>query len=223
MHYVPGITVRDLPAPPTVDQVVQRLAWPVFAFVAQPHLEEGSYGTKGVNDQLMEASLTYSVYRHPDDLENPSNFAEDIASTQSAIAKAVSDKQPEWFMESLRRRRYPMLWEAVSTTRLGLDADRSLAERLAERVNHVLINTVESRRRSSEGAPPTLDHEVAAGDAQSGFTLNIDGTDIEALLLDSDPDVIGWAAEVDDCAVLIAFSRDFAGMIDLRLERRQVA
>lgn len=221
MRIIPGITARDLPVPPTIDQVVQEFGAPVFTLVSQPHLVEASAGAFSMGGVPVEVSLNYCVYRHPDAPEDPSNFADDIKATRSAIDTATAAGQPAWFVDTLQRMMYPMLWEAVRTVKLGFDPDRPLAERLAEHVNHVVINTVESRRQSSPDALPRLDHEIMARHAQPGSTLNIDGTDVDALTIDTDPNVIGWAADVDDCAVLVAVSRDFADMIDITLHRRR--
>lgn len=223
MHFASGMTARDFPEPPTIDQVVQDFGAPVFTLVAQPHLDEVSHGTFGSSGMLISVSLSYCVYRHPEDLEDPANFADDIEATLWAIDQAQASDQPTWFMDSLRRRRYPMLWEAVQTVRLGFDMDRPLAERLAEHINHVLINTIENRRQSNPGALPVLDHGVTARHAQSGVTLRVDGTDVDAIMIDTDPDVMGWAAEIDGFAVLVAFDRDLAGLVDVTLERRQAA
>ncbi|MES2092283.1 MAG: hypothetical protein V4531_00505 [Actinomycetota bacterium] len=223
MRIVPGMTVRDLPDPPSNDRVIEAFSAPVLTLVPQPHLRESSWASMALNDVSVEVSASYCFFRHPADLADPLNYADDIEATLGYIEKALSDNQPDWFLDRLRDNRYPMLWETVRTTRLGVDPDRSLAERLAEHVNHVLINTVGHRTSWSDDGPPILDHEVTARHAQSGFSLIIDGVECDALIIDTDPDVIGWAVQLTTVAVTVAIDRDRAAMIDLVLERRKVA
>jgi len=174
-----------------------------------------------MNGAPIEASASYCFFSHPADLTDPLNYADDIESTLMYIEKALSDHQPEWFLDRLRDNRYPTLWEAVRTTKLGIDPDRSLADRLADHVNNVLINTVHHRSSWGDAGPPVLDHEVTARHAQSGFALRVDGVATDAFIIDTDPDIVGWALQVGALAVTVAIDRDRAELIDVALETRK--
>jgi hypothetical protein len=221
MRIVPGITARDLPDPPSNDEVVEAFGAPVFTLVPQPGLRESTWGSMSVGGAPVEASASYCFFRHPDDLTDPLNYADDIDSTLGYIEKALSDNQPGWFLDRLRDNRYPLLWEAVRTIRLGIDPDRPLDERLAEHVNHVLINTVGHRTSWGDAGPPILDNPVTARHAQSGFALRVDGVIRDALIIDTDPDVVGWALQMGGLAVTVAIDRDRAEAIEVALQTRR--
>jgi hypothetical protein len=223
MEFVPGLSARDLPPPVTADEMAARFGAPVYTFVEQPTLSESGAGTAGLDGVPIEISLSYSVHRHPGGASDPSDFAGDDGSIAAAISAAEQADQPEWFTERLRQMRLPQLWEAVTTIRLGVEPDRLLAERLAAHVNHVVLNTMPHRRRRHPERMFELDSEVTATHTQTGEFLTIDGERIEAIRIDSDPDVVGWAAEHRGCAVLVVFARDHLPAVRVALVARQLA
>ncbi|WP_165068362.1 hypothetical protein [Marisediminicola senii] len=208
MQEIPGRTVRDLPTPPTRAEVIARFGAPVFTLVPQPHLRElDGASTMAVNDTLQEVSLSYSYLRWPDDPADPRNLVPDIDEITHWIDKAHRDDQPEWFIASLESRRYPTVWEAVRSIHPDVGVAQTLAEHLAHHVNHVLINSVEGRRVDAAGRPPRLDAEVKPTHAQPAV-LTVDGVELPAITIDTDPHIVGWAAQVGEVYVTVALDRE---------------
>ena len=221
MNIAEGLRVSDLPVPPTGDEIAAAFPVPLFGLVAHPAIAEAGFGTVGSNDGVYEVAISYSLFRHPADHNDPSNFADNIADTVAAINKAERDGQPEWFVSGLRRMRYPVLWEAVSTVRTDIGEPRPLAERLAAHINHVVMNTCAERRRESSTGPSTLVNPVQAPDALLNRLLQVDGADISAIQIDTDVDATGWALELPHAAVLVVIPRAELPLVDVRLERRR--
>ena len=221
MHEIPGATPHDVPEPPSPDEVAARFGRPIIGFCPQPHLTElNGLSTMGHNDRLVQVAVSYSFLLDPADPSSPQNLVDDVESVHGWIEKAHRDRQPEWFIRSLQSRSFPMLWEAVRTS--VDEFERTPAEGLARHVNHVLINTVENRRRRSADSPaPRLDAAVPASHAQPA-TVTLDGIERDGVMIDTDPDIVGWAAEVDGAIVSIAIDRDRAAVLDLRLVTRWV-
>lgn len=211
-----GMTVRNLPAPATLAADAARFRVPVFGFVPQPKLRSIGHGTTGTNGMLEEVTMSYAFIRDPENPDDRNNFREKAAEIEAARLSAQQTGQPAWFLERLLILRYPGLWEAVATVAPRSDDPRTLAERLADHVNHVLINTVDSRRRENSHRAPTLDGGVRATHSQDAALL-IDGSSVPGIVIDTDPDVIGWAAQVRDALVLVALPRDYVDQIDRSL------
>ena len=93
----------------------------------------------------------------------------------------------------------------------------TVADHLARHVDHVLVNTAEGRSTRSDGAAPVLDAPVAVHHARPGAVLVVDDVERDAVLIDTDPDVVGWGAEVDGSIVLVVVPRDRVPLLDLRL------
>jgi hypothetical protein len=218
MHEIPGATSGDFPAPPAIDDVARNFGGPVFTLVPQPSLQEISLpSTVSENGRLREVSLSYSYFRHPDNRADSRNFAENAEATTTMLRTAEAERQPAWFIEALGQRRYPLLWEAVLT--VGRGGERSVTQVLSDHLRHVLSNTWGTRRPNGfDGTDASA--TGARTERAREATLEIDGVMREAMVLDSDPDVIGWAAPVEGSVVVLVLDRDIAPTLDLRLIRR---
>lgn len=220
MHIAEGLRVADLPVPPTGDEIAAAFPVPLFGLVTQPGVAEAGFGTVSSNGGVHEVSISYSLFRHPEDHNDPANFANNAADTLAAITKAERDGQPEWFIAGLKRMRFPVLWEAVSTVRTDIGEPLPLADRLAAHVNHVVMNTCVERQHESSTGPAILLDPVQASDALPGRLLQVDGADMSAIQIDTDVDATGWAFEVPHAAVLVVIRRADLALVDVRLERR---
>jgi hypothetical protein len=220
MDIARGIRVSDLPVPPTGDEIAEAFGIPLFALSPQAGLAEAGFGTVGSNDGTHEVAISYSVFRNPADHNDPANFTPNVADTIEAIAKAEREGQPEWFTAGLRRMRFPILWEAVCTARTDIGEPRSLAERLAAHINHVVMNTCAHRRHPEDHLPSTLTNPAEAADALPGRLLRVDSADMSAIQIDTDVDVTGWAFETAHSTVLVVIPREFLPLVELRVERR---
>jgi hypothetical protein len=222
MDFAENVSLHDLPRPGTASEIAATFGRPVHTFVEQARLDLTQPSTIARDDVLDTVALNYVFVADPSDPEAPSNLVENVAEIDGHLADALAAGQPEWFVAGLRAFRYPMLWEAVVTTVAPDDPERSgardsAAEHLARHVNHVLINTAEGRSTRPDGAMPVLDAPVTARHAQPGAVLVVDGVEHDAVLIDTDPDLVGWGAEVDGSIVLVVLPRDLVPLVDLRL------
>lgn len=222
MDFAENASLHDLPRPGTASEIAATFGRPVHTFVEQPRLDLTQPSTIAHDDVLDTVALNYVFVADPSDPEAPSNLVENVAEIDGHLADALAAGQPEWFVAGLRAFRYPMLWEAVVTTVAPDDPERSgerdsVAEHLARHVNHVLINAAEGRSTRPDGAMPVLDAPVTARHAQPGEALVVDGVEHDAVLIDTDPDLVGWGAEVDGSIVLVVLPRDLVPLVDLRL------
>ena len=222
MDPVENASLHDLPRPGTASEIAATFGRPVYTFVEQPRLDLTQPSTIAHDDVLDTVALNYVFVADPSDPGAPSNLVEDVAEIDHHLANAVDAGQPEWFLAGLRAFRYPMLWEAVATTVVPDEPERSggrdpVAEHLARHVNHVLINTAEGRSTRPDGAVPVVDAPVTVRHAQPGAVLVVDGVEHDAVLIDTDPDLVGWGTEVDGSIVLVVLPRDLVPLVDLRL------
>lgn len=221
MHEVPGASARDLPAPPSPEEVAAGFGRPVFGLVPQPHLRElDVLSTVASGEELTEVSVSYSFLAEPSDPADPRNLVPTVRDIDGWLEKAERDGQPEWFARGLQSMRFPMVWEAVRTASRVDPWGATTAERLAGHMEHVLINTAdERRRRDGDSVIPSLDAGVTAAHARP-TTLTVDGAERPGIQIDTDATVIGWAVEVDDSLVSIVLDRDRAEHLDVRLATR---
>jgi hypothetical protein len=222
MDPVENADLHALPRPRTAVEVAAEFGHPVHTFVEQPRLDLTQPSTIAQDGVLGTVALNYAFVADPSDPDAPSNLVENVAEIDGHLADALAAGQPEWFVAGLRAFRYPMLWEAVVTTVAPDDPDDpgervTVAEHLARHVNHVLMNTAEGRSTRPDGAVPVLDAPVTARHAQPAAVLVVDGVDRDAVLIDTDPDLVGWGAEVDGSIVLVVLPRDLVPLVDRRL------
>ena len=218
MHEVTNARPGDFPAPPSADEVASRFGRPVFSLVEQPGLIRlDGLSTVATGDRLVEVSVSYSHLVAPEDPTDPRGLVDDIDEVTGWIEKAHRDGRPEWFVRSLEALRFPMLWETVRTARRDADGATSLAESLARHLDHVLINTVEGRRRRSGDRPGReLDGPVNPAHARPA-TVVVDGLPREGVEIDTDADLTGWAVIVDDLVVSVALDREVAATLEVAL------
>lgn len=220
MHEVPGASARDMPAPPSPEEVAARFGRPVFGLVSQPHLGElDGLSTVATGEELVEVSVSYSFLAIPTDLTDPRNLVPTVRDIEGWLEKAERDGQPEWFVRSLESMRFPMIWEAVRTATRRDAFGATTAERLAAHMEHVLVNTADERRRRDDSGIPSLDGGVSAAHARPA-TVTVDGNEHPGIRIDTDATVIGWAVEVDDSLVSIVVDRDRAEHLDVELTAR---
>ncbi|KQS22900.1 hypothetical protein [Frigoribacterium sp. Leaf186] len=222
MDFAESADLHALPRPRTAVEVAATFGRPVFTFVDQPRLGLTQPSTIAHDDVLHAVALNYVFVADPSEPDAPSNLVEGVAEIDAHLANALAAGQPDWFVAGLRAFRHPLLWEAVVTTTAPADPEPpavpvTVADHLARHVNHVLINTAEGRSRRPDGAVPVLDAPVTARHAQPGAVLVVDDVERDAVLIDTDPDVVGWGAEVDGSIVLVVLPRDRVPLVDLRL------
>jgi hypothetical protein len=161
---------------------------PVVGLVPQRHLEDwdaigvGSGTRDGVLDSC-EVSISYTLWRNPDEPDDPANLAELDQSQREAPEVEPPWPRPQWLVEQVRRMRYPMLWECVRTSwSRESRAPETVRSRLVAHVNHVLVNQFRQTRAVV----------LVGGIAREGFRI------------DTDPDVYGVGVDLAADAVLTA-------------------
>jgi hypothetical protein len=182
----------------------------ILGLVPQPHLQDwdaigvGSATSNGVLDSC-EASISYTLWRNPDEPDDPMNLAELDQEQTRALQMEPPWPRPAWLVEQLQRMRYPTLWECVRTRWSrepgGSDAVRAL---LVAHVNHILMNQFRPTRVVGEGPLSELDSPVDERCAEPGIPVLIDGTTRHGVRIDTDPDVYGLAVDLDAHTVLTA-------------------
>jgi hypothetical protein len=187
-----GIVGEDEPDP--------RLRWreqarelpvPIVGLVPQPHVEDWGaigVGTGTRNGELdsCEVSISYTLWRNPDQPDDPVNLAELDERQRRALDNEPPWPRPPWLLEQDRRMRYPMLWECVRTQWSRLPPEPgAIGAQLAGHVNNVLIN------RFPE-AP-----EVDERSVESGIPVRVDGGTRTGVRIDTDPNVYGVGVELD--------------------------
>lgn len=209
------LTARDLPAPATLAEDAATFAVPVYGLVAQPRLRFASHGATRGDGTTESISISYSYLAEPGDPDAAVNLVENIEEVRGWMRKAELDQQPDSFKDGVAAAQYPMLWEAVLTA-IGPDRDRSLDEHLADHVNHLLVNTMEHRRTLDPEHGMLLDHGVRASHAQPA-TVTVSGVRLPGRVIDTDPDVVGWAVQVADAVIVLGLPRDRAKRLVLEL------
>jgi hypothetical protein len=221
-----GIVGEDAPDP--------RLHWreqarqmpvPVLGFVDQPHLEDWgaigvSSGTRNGVLESCEVSISYTLWRHPDDRSDPTNLDDlDDLDEQQRRALEVDPPwpRPPWLLEQLRRMRYPMLWECVRTRWCREPSEHdSVRAVLVEHVNHVLANRFRQTRVIGGLPPFELDNPVNERCVETGVTVLVDGVVRDAIRVDTDPDVQGVGVDLGANNVLtVAIARDALPYVDM--------
>lgn len=222
MEFIPGVTPADLPAPPTVDEVVRTFAGPVVALAAQDAVEETGWGTVGSGDTLIELALSYTLWRNPADRDDPANPAELTPELRASLDHVPPWPLPAWLVETRHRMRYPMLWEAVRTTRVpptGRAEHQEPDAVLVHHVNHILINAFRAERVRGEHADAEVLGAATRAAVESG-SVTFDGAAHPGLRLDADAHVTGVAVDLGDRIASAVIARDHLPYLTLALATR---
>lgn len=183
---------------------------PIVGLVPQPHLEDwGAIGVcsgtrNGILDSC-EASISYTLWRNPDEPDDPVNLAEVDEQHSRELEAAPAWPRPQWLVEQVRRMRYPMLWECVRTqwSREPGVFD-AVQTRLVEHVNQILVNQFRQTRAVNSGPPMEIDHPVDERCVEPRAPVLVDGVARDGFRIDTDPHVYGLAVALDPRTVLTA-------------------
>lgn len=119
--------------------------------------------------------------------------------------------------ELVQLMRYPLLWEAVRTSWDRENSeDSSLAQQLVDHANHVLRNRYREQLGLRRGTDPDTGWKATAAAVRAGATARLDGCDVDALELDTDPFVHGIGFQLEDHVVVtVVLARDELPYLDL--------
>ncbi|GAA3221668.1 hypothetical protein ACFO1B_16315 [Dactylosporangium siamense] len=195
----------------------RRMPVPVIGLVPQPHLEDwGAIGVaSGTRDEVLEScevSLGYTLWRNPDDPDDPVNLAELDEPQRRALEEEPPWPRPQWLVGQVQRMRYPMLWECVRTRWSQEPGGAGTVEALlVAHVNHVLVNQFQD-------APPVDERCV-----EPRIPVVVDGTPRDGFRIDTDPHVYGVATALGARTVLTAVvPRDALPYVRVVFESRAV-
>lgn len=222
MHFA-DLDPKDIPPPPTVAGAARMFGAPLIGFVRQPALTELGVGTSGSSSNggpvtLESVAISYTVWRNPDDLDDPANRADLSGPERDALDQEPVRPLPEWMHEARRLARFPSLWEAVMTTRVLPTDGHSPASALIAHTNHVLMNTFRAERVVGE-FPGDLDSPVAERHIER-VSVTIDGNDVPGLRIDTDPNVYSVGADLGDRILTAVVARDHLPYVLLAFETR---
>ena len=188
----------------------RRMPVPIVGLVPQRHLEDwGAIGVgSGTRDGVLdscEVSISYTLWRNPDEPDDPVNLAELDPRQRHELEVEPPWPRPAWLVEQVRRMRYPMLWECVCTSwsrepRVS-DAVQTV---LAAHVNHILMNQFRQTRVMGDNPPYEVVSPVDERCVEPGISVLVDRTVREGFRIDTDADVYGVGVDLDGHAVLTA-------------------
>ena len=204
-----GILPEDAPDPRAEwVEDLKRMPIPVLGLIPQPSLEDTD--TVSLNYALdergyseMTASITYTLWRNPDDRSDPVNLAVLDEETRRGIEEVPPWPRPSWLIEQVERMRYPQLWEAVRTT-WHREPHSSLQSLLADHVNHILMNQYQQQLwpdgKPLEQHAPVVTDRMVNGQARTV----VNGADVPGAEVDTDPFVYGIGARLAGGGVVTA-------------------
>ncbi|MGA0568379.1 hypothetical protein ACO2Q7_13680 [Rathayibacter sp. KR2-224] len=201
---------------------------PVMGFVLQPTLEDANMentvsqqGTTGLSQ--MAVSINYTLWRNPDDRSDPVNLAEIDEATRRALDETAPRPRPAWLIEMAERRRYPMLWEAVRTTWTRDASEFSTPSRLLiDHANHILMNGFRKELGLGDMAVDRFVSPLTERAINREAVVTVDGAEVSALEIDTDPLVYAIGAELSSDTVLTAVvPRDELAYIRLEFTKRR--
>ncbi|WP_125612709.1 hypothetical protein [Specibacter cremeus] len=192
----------DIPPPATPDEVAAGFAVPLLTLVDQDSVEEASAGKgweTGNGHPVMEvASLSYTLWRNPADLDDPVNLAELPDEVRATLDTEPPWPLPPWIVQWRARMRYPLLWEAVRTTHISDGSTWRTPElALVDHVNYIVMNIFRDERVRGE-FPGDLFDPVTEACIEHGVPIVIDGVTVPGLRIDTDPHVLGLGADLGD-------------------------
>lgn len=206
-----GILPEDAPDP-RVEQAEQlkHMPIPVMGLVAQPSLEDTDslgleYGPDNRGYSYMSVSVTYTLWRNPNDRSDPINLAELNEEMRRATEFVSPWPRPAWLVEQVARMRYPQLWDAVRTIWHRDPSELSSVRTLVvEHVNHVLTNQYRQELVLT-GNPwdqhaPTVSDQMVNGD----ISVLVNGVPVPGVEVDTDTFVYGVGAELIGSGVMTA-------------------
>jgi hypothetical protein len=222
--YISDRDPGDFPPPQTIDEVAEVFTVPVMSFIPQPTLEEiaipsttGS-SSHGVDMSLDTVAISYTLWRNPRDRKDPANLADLSDQERAALGADPVRSLPDWLMEQRKLMRYPMLWEAIMTTRVS-DAEWQTPEAtLVQHVNHILMNRFRELRVVG-GFPGELDSPVTERHIES-VTVPVDGVEVPAMRIDTDPHVYAVGAALGDRILTAVVEREHLSYVALAFMTR---
>jgi hypothetical protein len=214
----------DRPPPPTPAEVAAAFPVPLMTLAPQNSIEEVAVGTVSgnVNGEAFErsASLSYTLWRNPDDRGDPANLLELTDEQRTGLDRVPVNPRPPWMDAVIARMRYPRLWDAVTTSWFAQRDDlHTLEHELTQHVNYIVMNRFREERVRGD-SPGEIDRPVTERDIQRGRPVVVDGAERAGLLIDTDPNVLGLGIDLGDRFLTGVFERSHLPYVRLEFVTR---
>lgn len=227
-----GVLPPDAPEPGDErSERVRALPFPIYGLVPQRSLEEhdppGLTEMGGTHGPMqMSVAITYTLWRNPDDQDDPVNLAEYPEHSRAALYEEPPWPRPRWLVAHVKRMRYRTLSEAVRTTWTREPWEyATLPNQLVHHVNHILMNHFRAELGLPDGPPSGPPHEEPWQARLSAVNpharVEIDGSTLDAIEIDTDPFVYGIGAQLSpETVVTVVIPRVELPHVRIALARR---
>ena len=224
-----GVLPEDAPDPQVeVAARLQAVPFAVFGLRRQSALED--YGEVGFADShdssgpsQLSVSIGYTLWRNPDDRDDPGNLAELDERTRASIEQVPPWPRPAWLIERVQRMRYPHLWEAVHTTWSRDPSEyTTLSWQLADHVNYILMNQFRGQLGLPSGPTSDTTWRVTESAVNPAVTVRVNDVDTPAAEIDTDPFVYAIGVSIaPDIVATAVIPREHLGYVDVAFETRK--
>ncbi|MFE5409316.1 hypothetical protein [Microbacterium sp. NPDC056569] len=223
-----GVLPEDAPDPRI--QARRRLIdlpFPLMDLTPQPSIEDigapgFAEGTDAKGRFQLSVSLSYTLWRNPDDRSDPVNLRELDPQERAAIDDVPPWPRPSWLIEYVETMRYPRLWEAVRTS-WNRDASEytTLSRQLIDHANYILMNEFREELGLPPGPTDDGPWQVGPSSVNAAATLEIDGHAVPAAEIDTDPFVYAIGAQLDhDVVTTVVVPREHVPLLRIALRTR---
>lgn len=212
----------DLPEPQTVDEAADEFGLAVMTLVPQVSVAElgvstVAHSSNGGPSTIESIAISYTLWRNPRDRTDPGNLADLADEVLASLDVPSARPLPVWMRDRLELMKYPSIWEGVMTTRLA-GSPATAESTLVDHANHVLRNTF-GELRVSDGLPGELDSPLEAGHI-APTQLIVDDVEVPGLVIDSDPHVVAFGADLGDRILTAVLPRDHLPYLTLEFSTR---
>ncbi|MCR2809939.1 MULTISPECIES: hypothetical protein [unclassified Microbacterium] len=200
----------ELSAQPTIEDTNAPAITEITGFEGQSHLA---------------VSLSYTLWRNPDDRADPVNLKDLDPVEQEAVDDVPPWPRPSWLIEYVEMMRYPQLWEAVRTSwNSDVSEHTTLAQQLVDHTNYILMNQFRKELGLAPGPTENGPWQVGPSSVNTAVTLDIDGKDVPAFEIDTDPFVYAIGAHVrNDVVVTVVIAREHLPYVRVTLRTQSAA
>ncbi|MCS5717783.1 hypothetical protein N1027_06500 [Herbiconiux sp. CPCC 205763] len=223
-----GFLPEDAPDPRLAQsERVKLMPVPVMGFIPQPSLDDvhmestmSSQGESGMSQ--MAVSINYTLWRNPLDRSDPVNLADLDESTRRALDVPTPHLRPAWLIEQVKWMRYPMLWEAVRTAWHRDPTELSTPSYLlVEHANHILMNRFRKELGLGDISTGRFAARLTERAVNPRATAVVEGIEVPAMEIDTDPFVYAIGVELAPDTVLTAvIPRDELQHVNIEFAQR---
>jgi hypothetical protein len=206
------------------------LGFPLMGLVPQPTIEDTDSPaimevTGGDGRSRLAVSFSYTLWRNPDDRADRVNLKDLDPGERAAIETIPPWPRPAWLIAAVEMMRYPHLWEAVRTCWTRDSSEYTTLERqLVDHTNYILMNQFREELGLAPGPAAGGPWRVRGSSVNTAVTVQIDGEDVPAVEIDTDPFVYAVGAQIrPDVVTTMVIAREHLPYVRLALHTRTPA